>query len=328
MSGPLIVIPCLNEEAHLRSVLDALCADPAARDASIIVADGGSQDASREIVAECARVDPRVLLLHNPKRLQAAGVNLAARAFGEGREFLVRVDAHAAYPADFLTRLMEAQRETGADSVTVSMRARALAHSCFQIATATAQNSRLGAGGSPHRMSGARRWVDHGHHALFKLSAFLAAGGYDETYTHNEDAEFDCRLLAQGGRILLAADIVIDYFPRRDALGLARQYFRYGVGRARTARQHQQQLKPRQWAPACVAPALALAAFAPFWAIAAVPAMLWLGACLGYGLVLGAKEKSICAAFAGGAAAIMHAAWSFGFLAETFSLRRSPPNAD
>src|SRR5262249_46348850 len=114
---------------------------------------------------------------------------------------------------------------------------------------------------------GARRWVDHGHHALMRVRAFREAGGYDESFTHNEDAEFDTRLRAGGGRILLAADILIDYYPRSTAAALARQYFKYGEGRARTALKHRAGLKFRQMAPAALAPivslGLLLAPFAP-----------------------------------------------------------------
>jgi succinoglycan biosynthesis protein ExoA len=45
------------------------------------------------------------------------------------------------------------------------------------------------------------RFVEHGRHALIRLDAFRAVGGYDATQSHNEDAEFDYRLTGNGGRI-------------------------------------------------------------------------------------------------------------------------------
>jgi succinoglycan biosynthesis protein ExoA len=323
--GLLIVIPCLNEEAHLPALLALLRADPAALDARIIVADGGSTDASADIVRRVATEDPRVVLLANPKRIQSAAVNLAVARYGADAATLIRVDAHASYPPDFLTRLIAAAEETGADTVTVSMRAASERGACFQAAVAAAQNSVLGAGGSPHRKGGERRWVDHGHHALFKLSAYRGAGGYDESFTHNEDAELDARIRERGGKILLAADILIDYFPRRTARALARQYFGYGRGRARTAAKHKQRLKPRQLAPLLVAPAIALCALAPVSLWAAAPAAAWLALCLGCGALLGLRERRLCAAFAGVPAAIMHAAWSAGFLRELLTPTRADP---
>lgn len=307
----LIVIPCLNEEAHLDALLTNLRADPAAANARIAVADGGSTDASLEIIRAHAEADPRVALLPNPKRIQSAAMNLAVAQYGSD-EMFVRLDAHAHYPDGFLPALIDAYKTSGADSVTVSMRAAAHGD-CFQAAAAAAQNSVLGNGGSSHRNAGERRWVEHGHHALFRTAAFKAAGGYDETFTHNEDAELDTRITNAGGRILLAADIVMDYFPRATARGLARQYFNYGKGRAKTALKHGKMLKLRQLAPVAVAPAATLALLTPFSAWAAAPIAAWFALCVGFGFVLGARERTACAYASGFAAAIMHLAWSFGF---------------
>jgi len=308
----LVVIPCLNEEAHLPGLLDQFRAD--ANVARIVVVDGGSTDRSVEIVHRAGETDLRVVLLHNAKRIQSAGVNLAVAAHGDEALFFVRVDAHAGYPRDFLATLIAAQAESGADSVTVSMRATASDASCFQRAAATAQNSVLGTGGSAHRAGGGRRWVDHGHHALFRTTKFRAVGGYDESFSHNEDAELDLRVTRAGGKILLAADVLIDYFPRMRGSALWRQYFKFGEGRARTALKHKTPLKPRQLIPALIAPAVALAVLAPLSPAFALPALAWLSLCLTYGLVLGFRARSFCAAGAGVAAAIMHLAWSVGFL--------------
>lgn len=315
----LIAIPCLNEEAHLGGLLRGLLADPFAARAVIAVVDGGSRDASVEIATRAGEADGRVRLLHNPKRIQSAAVNLAAAQLGADADYLVRVDAHAGYPSDFLSRLVRACEETGADTVTVSMRAHAHADSCFQIAAACAQNSVLGTGGSAHRAEGARRWIDHGHHALFTIAAFRDAGGYDESYSHNEDAELDARLGDRGGKILLAGDVVIDYYPRASARALARQYFLFGRGRARMLIERRKTPKLRQLAPAAILPAVLFAALAPvsppLSLLALAPAVLWLGGCLAAGVALGLRERRACALAAGAPAAIMHLAWSTGFWA-------------
>jgi succinoglycan biosynthesis protein ExoA len=309
----LIVIPCLNEEAHLPRLLMTLITDIADRPARIVVVDGGSTDRSAEIVRAFAEVEPRVTLLHNPKRIQSAAVNLAVKLHAADAGIFIRVDAHAHYPPGFIARLIQAYDETQADSVTVAMRASAQDGACFQAATASAQNSVLGTGGSAHRHAGKRQWVDHGHHALFKVSSFLAVDGYDESFTHNEDAELDARLRANGGKILLAADILIDYFPRRTARALARQYFKYGGGRAKTMLKHRAPLKPRQLAPIVIAPMACAALLAPVAPWIAAPFAAYLALCIGYGLVRGAREAKLCACAAGAPAALMHVSWSAGF---------------
>ncbi|MGH6877176.1 MAG: glycosyltransferase family 2 protein [Rhizomicrobium sp.] len=319
-SGPpaygdvLVVIPCLNEESYIGGVIAAVLRDPAAERVAIVVADGGSTDATVAVVRQLAAGTGHLRLIANARKIQSTGVNLAARQFGAGRRWLVRMDAHADYPEAFVSKLVAEAERTGAASVVVAMKARGL--NCFQNAAAVAQNSLLGAGGSPHRCAGAEGFVDHGHHALFDLQRFLALGGYDEAQSHNEDAEFDVRLARSGGRIWLsrAADVV--YFPRARPRDLYLQYRNYGRGRARTILRHRLRPKVRQLIPAAVAPCVLAAFAAPWLPLAAVPVLLWLLACVLCGVYLGMREKSRCALASGCAAPIIHLGWSIGFWLE------------
>jgi len=321
----MVVVPCLNERAHVGRVVETILEDPDWIDPLVVVVDGGSVDGTVELVERIAARDRRVRLVHNPRRLQSAAVNLAAALFGTDRGWLVRVDAHAEYPPGFVTTLIGEARGAGADSVVVSMRAKG--RSCFQRAVAQAQNSWLGAGGAAHRRPGKAGFVEHGHHALFDMARFCSLGGYDESFTHNEDAEFDARLRRGGGRIWLTRAVQIGYFPRERPRALLAQYFRYGRGRARTLWLHRQRPAPRQLAPALVAPALALLAAAPAWPAAAAPAAAWAIVCCGMGLALALARRSRCALLCGPAAMIMHAGWSFGFWTETATSWRARPAA-
>ncbi len=312
----LVVVPCLNEEAALPLLLTQLLDDNS--NTLIIVADGGSKDRSRVIVADFAKRHHRICLVDNPKQLQSAGVNAAVMAFAKDHEWLVRIDAHCTYPDRYVQRLLDAAGRHGADTVVVPMVTRGT--TCFQIAAAAAQNSVLGTGGSAHRHLGKGRFVDHGHHALFRLESFRRVGGYDESFSHNEDAELDQRLLADGCKIWLEPDAALIYAPRSAPVALFRQYFNYGRGRARTVRKHGLRLKLRQSAPLVIAPAIVIAlagmvaAFAyPLWLVLAVPALVWFGLCQAFGLVIAARAGSLCSVFSGTAAAIMHAGWSFGY---------------
>jgi succinoglycan biosynthesis protein ExoA len=302
LTAPILaVIPCLNEEGHIESVVAGLLAEADRLNLGIVVADGGSTDNSREIVNRLAQRDRRVVLMDNPMRIQAAGINAAVRRYGDEAQFLLRVDAHANYPDRYCEHLLKVQARTQADSVVVSMRTKG--RTCFQRAAAAAQNSMLGNGGSAHRNDTGSCWVDHGHHALMTIGAFRAVGGYDETFSHNEDAELDARLT------------------------LFRQYFNIGRGRARNLLRHRRNTKPRHLVLAVVAPAVCLFLLAPLDGILALPALAWALLCLGYGALLGYWQRDACAAAAGVAAMAMQAGWSFGFfrtlLAELSQSRRA-----
>ena len=87
-------------------------------EALIVVSDGGSSDQTVPIVERIASTDPRVRVLTTVERLRTgASVNRAVERFGDGRTWLVRLDAHAEYPKDYASRLVAKAIETGASSV-------------------------------------------------------------------------------------------------------------------------------------------------------------------------------------------------------------------
>lgn len=281
----LAVIPCLNEAAHLAPLLRQMLADACID--RIVVADGGSSDGSREIVMDFAKRD-RVILLDNPARIQSAGINRAVQAYGANHRWLLRVDAHCLYPDGYATILLSASKRPDVSAVVVPMLTSG--RRGFQRAVATAQNSVLGTGGSPHRHQGAGRFVDHGHHALMSIDLFRSVGGYCEAMPCNEDAEFDFRQMQAGGRIWLEPSAAITYLPRSSLGALWVQYRRYGQGRARNLRRHRMRPRLRQLLPLAVPLTLALLPFAFLHPIFALPAVTWIAVCLIVGLLIGLRE--------------------------------------
>jgi succinoglycan biosynthesis protein ExoA len=251
-------------------------------------------------------------LLVNPKRVQSAGINLAVEEFGKGAEFLIRIDAHAEYPPDYCRVLVEEAERTGASSVVVAMKTVGIGW--FQRAVAVAQNSRLGNGGAAHRLARTEgSWTDHGHHALMRVDAFKRAGGYDESFSANEDAELDIRLRQLGFRIWLTERTSVRYYPRSTAGSLFRQYALWGTGRAKTMLKHHTRLRLRQLAPVAVLPMGLVALGTPLVPAAAIPVAAWAIVCLVYGLYLGLRRGDLGALAVGPAAMIMHTGYSMGF---------------
>lgn len=193
----------------------------------------------------------------------------------------------------------------------------------FARGVAAAQNSRLGTGGAAHRSGAAAGLVEHGHHALMRIDAFMAAGGYCETMPCNEDAELDLRMIAQGARIWLAPEVPVTYFPRGTARALFRQYRRYGEGRATTVRRHRRRPRLRQALPLAIAPACVLALAAPAAPLLALPAASWALLCQSWGLGLALRARRADIAWAGSAAMIMHFAWSAGYWKQEIAARIS-----
>ena len=305
----LVVIPCLNEEQNIEKLALQFLQSAQTCPMRIIIADGGSSDNTVAIAKKITAQHSAITYLNNPKRIQAAAVNLAVAHYGADAEFLIRLDAHADYPDYYCQTLLQEAQTMQADAVVVSMDSQG--KTPFQKAVAAAQNSKLGNGGSPHRTGLSQgKWVDHGHHALMRVDAFNHIGGYDEHFPHNEDAELDTRLIKAGRKIWLTAQTNLVYYPRSSPTRLFMQYLQYGKGRVHTILKHHTLPSLRQLAPAAILPAALLA---PLCCWMAAPFFAWVIVCLAYGAWLGYKAHSSAIALSGPAAMIMHFAWSLGF---------------
>jgi len=63
-----VLVPVLNEERHIREAIAAMQAQRFDGSVELLLADGGSEDRTREILLELAASDPLIRVLDNPKR--------------------------------------------------------------------------------------------------------------------------------------------------------------------------------------------------------------------------------------------------------------------
>src|SRR5262245_27179584 len=116
-----IVMPALNEAHYISRAVASIVPRSVHFPCEVIVVDGGSQDATCEIIKEMAATDPRIRLLKNKRRIQAAGVNLGARRAAPGARYLLRADCHAQYPEGFVEQCVRTLIAVRAASVVVPM---------------------------------------------------------------------------------------------------------------------------------------------------------------------------------------------------------------
>jgi succinoglycan biosynthesis protein ExoA len=241
-----IVMPSFNEEAYIETCIRSIFAQDYPRDRiEILVADGMSTDRTREILQRLSDEDPRVRVIDNPRRIQSPGMNAAIEA--SRGDVIVRMDVHAEYARDYLKQCVVVLEETQADNVGGAQRARA--NTWFQKALCAALESPLGVGGAKYRSAESEGYVDTVFMGAFRRKVFETIGLFDANAITNEDAELNQRLLASGGKVYLSKKIVVHYFPRDSFPKLAKQYFKYGSGRARTLLKHGKFLSPRPAIP-------------------------------------------------------------------------------
>jgi len=248
VSRPLVsvAIPCRNEKAYIAACLDSILAGDYPRDRlEILVADGQSDDGTRDILAQYVAEYSCVTMIDNLKRNTPAALNAAIRS-AAGR-VIVRMDAHALYPPDYISRLVDALQETGADNVGGVLQTIPADTTPAARAIAIGLSHPFGVGNS-HFRTGApeRREVDTVPFGCYRREVFERIGLFDEELIRNQDDELNFRLIRHGGRILLIPEVSCRYFARRSFRHLSRMYYQYGyfkplvarkVGRVMTARQ-------------------------------------------------------------------------------------------
>ena len=221
----------------------------------VIVVDGASDEATAAIVSEYARKDPRVELLVNPRRVIPVSLNLAV-AHAKG-EWLVRIDAHATVPGDYVRRTA-AHLATGKYGG-VGGRKDGIGRTPAGKAIAAVMASRFGVGGSTYHHGTTPTDVEHVPFGAYPVSVLRTLGGWDEELRVNQDFEFDHRVLKAGHRILFDPELRIDWECRQSIGDFARQYHRYGGGKFSVVAKHPDSLKPRHLAAPALVVQLAVA---------------------------------------------------------------------
>src|SRR5882762_9531585 len=261
-----IAMPAYNEENYIEACIASVQAQDYPRELiDILVADGRSTDRTREILGKLSAEDPRIQVIDNPERLQAAGLGkLVKHAQGD---VIVRMDVHCEYAPDYVRKCVETLERTGADNVGGAQRAKA--KTSFQRALCAALASPLGVGGAKYRSADAEGFVDTVFLGAFRRKVFETIGLWDPGAITNEDAELNQRILDAGGQVYLSRDIVVHYFPRESFKTLATQYYRYGRDRARTLLKLGRFPSVRPLIPfAMVSAATALLGVPPLWPLA------------------------------------------------------------
>jgi succinoglycan biosynthesis protein ExoA len=261
-----ILVPVLNEARHIRSSVHAMRRQRLDGEFEILLVDGRSTDGTREALLDLSAADPRLRLLDNPTGRIPAALNIGLRhARGE---FVARMDAHSWYPEDYVQRGVDRLERGNAAWVTGPQIPAGDGRWSRRVALAL--RLRTGQGGS-RKWAGidaaggaAERELDTGVFCgVWRRSTLEALGGWDEAWTVNEDVEMAARVLDAGGRIVCRTDMGATYRPRDSLRGLARQYWRFGLYRVKSARRHPRALRRSHLAPPCVVVTAVAAVLAP-----------------------------------------------------------------
>jgi glycosyltransferase involved in cell wall biosynthesis len=224
-----IIVPCRNERRHIAGLVESLVANdyPADRREMLIV-DGMSDDGTREVLDQLAGRHEELRVVDNPDRTTPAALNRGIEA-ARG-EIIVRADAHALYPPEYVRRLVEALEATGAGNVGGRKRFVPGGPGAVAAAIALALGHPFGSGGARYRQpTSAVIPVDTVPFGCFPRRVFDRVGLFDAELIRNQDDEFNARLLRAGEQVLLVPGVQVDFFARTSLRQLWRMHYQYGL---------------------------------------------------------------------------------------------------
>jgi len=223
-----IIIPCRNEENFIAMCLDSIMANAYPKDRlEILIVDGMSKDRTRAIVEGYARRHACMRLLDNPKQIAPAALNAGIK--NAKGEIVMRMDAHATYDREYISRCVRALDVCGADNVGGIWRTLPANDTPLAWAIAIGLSHPFGVGNAYFRIGSSEpRWVDTVPFGCYRKEVFDRIGMFDERLVRNQDIEFNARLRKAGGKIYMTPTIRSNYYSRSSLGGLWRQSFQNG----------------------------------------------------------------------------------------------------
>ena len=245
-----IVLPCRNEADRITPCLESILRqEPLTGGMEIIIADGQSEDGTRDILARWqAAVETRrcgvpgiaIRVLENPGRFASIGLNAAIRA--ATGDIIIRLDAHTEFAPDYVQQCVAQMQITGADNV--GGPARTKPETYIEHAIAAAYHSWFSVGGARFHNLVYEGYVDTVTYGCWRSEAFRRFGYFDEELVRNQDDEHNLRIVRGGGKIWQSPKIQSWYRPRGSLRALFQQYMQYGYWKVRVIQKHK---TPASW---------------------------------------------------------------------------------
>lgn len=208
-----IIIPCRNEERYIGHCLESLLGNDYDKAfLEIVVVDGMSTDRTRDILERYCKDYEFIRIIDNPKLIKPVALNLGIR--DTRSDVVMRIDAHAVYRSDYISKLVEGLYKYDADNIG-GVRNTEYGDGLLSKAVGIVISHRFAAGDAYHRI-GSRgvRKVDTVFCGCYRREVFDRIGLFNEKLIRTQDREFNARLVTSGGVIILDPSVTCTYFPR------------------------------------------------------------------------------------------------------------------
>ena len=265
-----VIIPCYNEKNYIGEALDSLINQELdGYEIEILVADGMSSDGTTEIVTEYQNRYDFIHVLENRDRVVPSALKLLLK--NVSGDFIVRADAHAKYPKEYISTLIRYHNKENVANVGGTLNTISADDNIISGIIANTLNSKFGVGLSfrTHNTSIPIE-VETVPFGSWHSDHFQKYGPFDDKFTRAQDLEHNVRVKKNGGKIICLPWLKIDYYARSNFKKLSKMAFQYGYWKIPVQLKHGMQFSLRQYIP----PSLVIITILSFLASLQWPVML------------------------------------------------------
>lgn len=278
-----VICPIYNEAKYIDVCIQSILLQDFPKESlEVLFVDGMSKDGTRDRVENYAQQYPFIHLLDNEKRIVPIAMNIGIKA-AKG-DVIMRLDAHAQYPANYFSVLVKALDSLDADNVGAACRTDVLNKTSKTLAIREVLSNKFGVGNSTFRLGVDKVMeVDTVPFGCWKREVFNKYGLYDERLIRNQDFELNYRIRKNGGHIFIVPDSICAYYARESFKELWIQNYKNGLWGIRTVlfTGNSNSLALRHYIPmifvlSLIVPLLASLFWVPFLSIAGLSLLAYL----------------------------------------------------
>ena len=186
----------------------------------ILIVDANSQDNTLAIIESLQEAcGYKIKVLQDPKDQRSSGLNYGIKhATGD---YIIRIDARAIIPPNYVESCITALLNTGADNAGgIQKPVSDLSLNIMQQAIGLAMSHPFGVGKARFRLGNYSGPVDSVYLGCFKRELFNKIGLFDEdSPIISEDSDLNYRIRQAQGVVYLDSNIVVHYVPRERVKG-------------------------------------------------------------------------------------------------------------
>ena len=220
-----VILPVRNEEEYIESCVYSIFKQDYPIDKmEVVFVDGCSEDRTVELLHQLSAQYPQIKVLHNPNKTVPYAMNIGIRA--SSASIIVRLDAHAEYPEDYVRLCVESLLLKDCDNAGGVFETRG--RGFVGDAIACMLKTPFGVGNASYRLTDQDGYVDTVPFGCYRRELFERIGYYDERLTRNQDNELNYRIRKSGGRIWLNHNIRVLYYCRNTIWGIMKMGYMNG----------------------------------------------------------------------------------------------------